>query len=156
MNIRVNRFLILPDWHVSNLGSRVLSLVERRMARDWEDIFGHVVLLMEKISPPTLYLHSVNSPSIWLWNVRLIISSLSIENCCHYIIVWNYDEDRCRIATCYGPENMTRLRRFAVDLIKSKGVRSVPQKMRQLMRNVRMVFDYLRMTNNSRAYTTKK
>jgi len=79
----------------------------------------------------------------------------TIENCCHYIIDWNYDEDRCRIATGYGPKNMTRLRRFAVGLIKSKGVRSVPQKMRQLMRIVRLVFDYLRMSNNSRAYTTK-
>ncbi|MEW5980654.1 MAG: ISAs1 family transposase [Acidobacteriota bacterium] len=73
----------------------------------------------------------------------------SIENSCHYVIDWNYDEDRSRIRTGYGPENMTRLRRFAVGLIKSKGVSSVAQKMRQLTRNVRLVFDYLRMTKNS-------
>ena len=73
----------------------------------------------------------------------------SIENSCHYIIDWNYDEDRSRIRTGYGPENITRLRRFAISLIKSKGVRSVAQKMRQLTRNVRLVFDYLRMTENS-------
>lgn len=73
----------------------------------------------------------------------------TIENSCHYILDWNYDEDRSRISTGYGPENMTRLRRFAVGLIKSKGVRSVPKKMRQLTRNVRLVFDYLRMTENS-------
>jgi predicted transposase YbfD/YdcC len=72
-----------------------------------------------------------------------------IENSCHYIIDWNYDEDRSRIRTGYGPENITRLRRFAISVIKSKGVRSVAQKMRQLTRNVRMVFDYLRMTKNS-------
>ena len=65
----------------------------------------------------------------------------SIENSCHYIIDWNYDEDRSRIRTGYGPENITRLRRFAVGLIKSKGVRSVAQKMRQLTRNTRLVFD---------------
>jgi predicted transposase YbfD/YdcC len=41
----------------------------------------------------------------------------SIENSCHYIIDWNYDEDRSRIRTGYGPENITRLRRFAVTLI---------------------------------------
>jgi predicted transposase YbfD/YdcC len=76
----------------------------------------------------------------------------SIENSCHYIIDWNYDEDRSRIRTGYGPENMTRLRRFAISIIKSKGVRSVAQKMRQLTRNVRLVFDYLRMTENSCAY----
>ena len=74
----------------------------------------------------------------------------TIENSCHYILDWNYDEDRCRIRTGYGPENMTRLRRFAISVIKSNGVRSVAQKMRQLNRNTRLVFDYLRMTANSR------
>jgi predicted transposase YbfD/YdcC len=76
----------------------------------------------------------------------------TIENSCHYIIDWNYDEDRSRIRTGYGPENITRLRRFAIGVIKSKSVRSVAQKMRELTRNVRLVFDYLRMTNNSCAY----
>lgn len=73
----------------------------------------------------------------------------SIENSCHYILDWNYDEDRSRISIGYGPENITRLRRFAIGVIKSKGVSSVAQKMRQLTRNVRMVLDYLKMTNNS-------
>jgi hypothetical protein len=73
----------------------------------------------------------------------------TIENSCHYIIDWNYDEDRSRIRTGYGPENITRLRRFAIGVIKAKGVRSVAQKMRQLTFNTRLVFDYLRMTGNS-------
>jgi predicted transposase YbfD/YdcC len=73
----------------------------------------------------------------------------TIENSCHYILDWNYDEDRSRIRTGHGPENITRLRRFAIGVIKSKGVRSVAQKMRELTRNVRLVFDYLRMTTNS-------
>jgi len=73
----------------------------------------------------------------------------SIENSCHHILDWTYDEDRSRIRTGYGPENMTRLRRFAIGLIKSKAVRSVAQKMRQLSFNVRIVFDYLKMTKNS-------
>ena len=73
----------------------------------------------------------------------------SIENSFHYIIDWNYDEDRSRIRTGHGPENITRLRRFAISIIKSKGVRSVAQKMRQLTLNVRLLFDYLRMTENS-------
>jgi predicted transposase YbfD/YdcC len=72
-----------------------------------------------------------------------------IENSCHYILDWNYDEDRSRIRTGHGPENVTRLRRFAVGVIKSKGVANVAQKMRQLNRNIRLVFDYLRMTTNS-------
>ena len=73
----------------------------------------------------------------------------TIENSCHYILDWNYDEDRSRIRTGHGPENITRLRRFAIGVIKSKGARSVAQKMRELTRNVRLVFDYLRMTTNS-------
>ncbi len=72
----------------------------------------------------------------------------TIESC-HYMIDWNYDEDRSRIRTGNGPANITRLRRFAIGVIKSRGARSVPQKMRQLTRNIRLVFDYLRMTANS-------
>jgi predicted transposase YbfD/YdcC len=72
-----------------------------------------------------------------------------IENSCHHVIDWNYDEDRSRIRTGHGPENITRLRRFAVTLIKSTPVKSVAQKMRQLNRNMRLVFDYLRMTKNT-------
>ena len=72
----------------------------------------------------------------------------SIENSCHYILDWNYDEDRCRIRTGHGPENITRLGRFAIGVIKSKGGYSVAQTMRELTRNMRLVFDYLRMTKN--------
>ena len=79
----------------------------------------------------------------------------SIENCCHWIIDWNYDEDRSRISKGYGPENITRLRRFAVGLLKSKGVTNVARKMRQLARQVRLVFDYLGMTQNSNQKTPR-
>jgi len=78
----------------------------------------------------------------------------SIEDSCHYILDWNYDEDRSRIRTGHGPENITRLRRFAIGVIKAKGVYSVAQKMRELTRNVRLVFDYLRMTKNTCAATS--
>jgi predicted transposase YbfD/YdcC len=77
----------------------------------------------------------------------------AIENSCHYVLDWNYDEDRGRIRTGYGPENVTRLRRFAISVIKSMGharpVPSVAQKMRELAASSRLVFDYLRMTANS-------
>ena len=32
----------------------------------------------------------------------------------HHILDWSFDEDRSRIRTGHGPENMTRLRRFAI------------------------------------------
>ncbi len=75
----------------------------------------------------------------------------AIENRCHYVIDWNFDEDRCRIRKGYGPENISRLRRFAVGVIQfiSDGKSSIAEKMRQLHRNTRLVFDYLRMTKNS-------
>jgi len=72
-----------------------------------------------------------------------------IENSCHDILDWTFDEDRRRIRTGYGPENRTRLRRFAIAVIKSKGAENVTQTMRRLPRQVRLVFDYLRMTENS-------
>ena len=61
----------------------------------------------------------------------------------------NYDEDRCRIRTGHEPENITRLRRFAIGLIKSVSSKGVAETMRDLVMDVRRVFDYLKMTRNS-------
>lgn len=74
-----------------------------------------------------------------------------IENRCHYPIDWDYDEDRSRIRTGHGPENVSRLRRFAVALIQSKPARRVAETLRRLNRNVRTVFDYLLMSENARS-----
>ncbi len=60
----------------------------------------------------------------------------SIENSCHYAIDWNYNEDRCRIRTGHGPENITRLRRFVVGLVKSKGAVCAAQKIRELVQKI--------------------
>ncbi len=69
-----------------------------------------------------------------------------IENSCHYIIDHVYDEDRSQIRTGHGLENISRLRRFAVGLLKSRGVKNISKKIRQMASRTRMVFDYLRMT----------
>jgi predicted transposase YbfD/YdcC len=68
----------------------------------------------------------------------------------HYILDWNWNEDRCNISKKHGPENITCLRRFATGLIKAIGSDSIASVIRKLARNVRMVFDYLRMTDNSK------
>src|SRR2546426_10612444 len=47
-----SRFLILPDWHRPNIGSRVLSLTERRGGADWQTRFGHSLLLLETFVDP--------------------------------------------------------------------------------------------------------
>jgi predicted transposase YbfD/YdcC len=74
----------------------------------------------------------------------------SIESV-HHLLDWNYDEDRSRIRTGFGPENMSRLRRFAVGILKSfqKAAQSIAEMMRTLCFRTRLVFDYLRMTKNS-------
>lgn len=85
------------------------------------------------------------SPKSILYKVR---GHWSVE-VSHYIIDWIYDEDRSTIRTGYGPENMTRLRRFAIGLVKSKGVKNISKKMRQLNKNTRAVLDYLKITTNA-------
>ena len=70
-----------------------------------------------------------------------------IENTAHHCLDWSFDEDRCRIRTGYGPENTTRLRRFAIELIKARGL-NVAETLRRLNRNVRCVLDFLKMTAN--------
>ena len=68
----------------------------------------------------------------------------------HYILDWNWDEDRCRLHAGHGPENMTHLRRFAVGLIKANSDDSVAATIAKLARRVRRVFDYLVMTDTSK------
>ncbi len=71
----------------------------------------------------------------------------------HYLLDWNYDEDRCRIRTGFGPENITRLRRFAIGVLKSfqKPGQSIASMMRKLCLRSRIVLDYLRLTQNTSA-----
>jgi len=65
----------------------------------------------------------------------------------HHILDWSFDEDRCRIRSGHGPENMTLLRRFAIGVIKARGL-AVAETMRKLARNPRRVLDFLKMTAN--------
>ena len=41
----------------------------------------------------------------------------------HHILDWSFDEDRSRIRSGHGPENMTRLRRFAIGVIQGARAR---------------------------------
>ena len=67
----------------------------------------------------------------------------------HNILDNAFDEDRLRIRTGHGPVNTTRLRRFAIGVIRAHRNPCVAATMRRLDRNPRRVFDYLRMTRNS-------
>jgi predicted transposase YbfD/YdcC len=73
----------------------------------------------------------------------------------HYILDWNWDEDRCRLRTGHGPENITRLRRFAVGLIKAHSEDSVAATIAKLARRVRRVFDYFLMADNAKTRASR-
>jgi len=62
-----SRFLILPDWHVFNLGSRVLALCQRRLAGDWEAAFGHGVVLLETFVDPQRFHGTVYRAANWVY-----------------------------------------------------------------------------------------
>lgn len=47
-----SRFLILPHWHRWNLGSKILSLCHSRLASDWQERFGHRLVLLETFVDP--------------------------------------------------------------------------------------------------------
>ncbi|MEI6700115.1 MAG: Druantia anti-phage system protein DruA, partial [Mycobacteriaceae bacterium] len=61
-----SRFLILPDWHRPNVGSRVLSLTERRVVADWQARFGHPLLLLETFVDPRRFHGGVYRAANWL------------------------------------------------------------------------------------------
>lgn len=104
-----------------------------------------------KVSQETIY--GITSKTIKQASPREVLKANRGHWCVeshHYIIDWNFDEDRSTIRIGHGPENCTRLRRFAIGLIKLKKLKiSIAQKMRELSWNKRLVFDYLFMTKNS-------
>src|SRR5256884_1354428 len=62
-----SRFLILPDRHLFNLGSRVLSLCQRRLPGDWEEAFGHGVVLLETFVDPQRHRGTVYRAANWMY-----------------------------------------------------------------------------------------
>ncbi len=131
---KLNHYLDFP--HV-----RQAFMIERESIRkktgvaSREVVYGITSISVDKASPIQIL-----SDNRGHWGVES----------CHYIIDWNYDEDRSQIRTGFGPENITRLRRFAIGILKSKKPNeTIPEKMKKLMLNTRAVFDYLKMTRNS-------
>jgi Domain of unknown function (DUF4338) len=61
-----SRFLILPEWHRPNIGSRVLSLTERRVVADWPARFGHPLLLLETFVDPRRFYGGVYRAANWI------------------------------------------------------------------------------------------
>jgi Druantia protein DruA/DDE_Tnp_1-associated len=60
-----SRFLILPDWHRPNLGSKILSLCQRRLPSDWQERFGHRLVLLETFVDPQRFQGTVYRAANW-------------------------------------------------------------------------------------------
>ena len=60
-----SRFLILPHWHRPNLGSKILSLCQKRLARDWRERFGHRLVLLETFVDPKRFHGTVYQAANW-------------------------------------------------------------------------------------------
>ena len=61
-----SRFLILPEGKVPNLGSRVLRLTLDRLSQDWQERYGHPVLLVETFVDPDRFSGTVYSANGWV------------------------------------------------------------------------------------------
>ena len=60
------RFLILPDAHLPNLASRVLSLNLKRLSADWQAVHGHELLLAETFVDPQRFTGTCYRAANWL------------------------------------------------------------------------------------------
>lgn len=60
------RFLILPGVRVPNLASRVLGLCARRLSADWQQVWGHPILLAETFVDPTRFSGTCYRAAGWL------------------------------------------------------------------------------------------
>ena len=61
-----SRFLILPDWHHPNLGTRVLALCQRRICADWVAHFNQPLLLLETFVDAARYRGTVYRAGNWI------------------------------------------------------------------------------------------
>jgi predicted transposase YbfD/YdcC len=49
------RFLVLPGVHVKNLASKILSVNIKRLSSDWQNFYGHPILLAETFVDPSRF-----------------------------------------------------------------------------------------------------
>ena len=62
-----SRFLILPDWHIANLGSRILSMCQKRLPADWQAIFDRRLLLLETFVDPQRFRGTIYKAANWIY-----------------------------------------------------------------------------------------
>jgi hypothetical protein len=62
-----NRFLILPEWHIKNMASRIISLCLKRIVDDWVVLFGHKIVLAETFVDPDKFSGTVYKAANWIY-----------------------------------------------------------------------------------------
>ena len=65
-----SRFLILPQVHVPNLASRILSLSLKRLSQDWQASYGHPIYIAETFVDPRFYRGTCYRAAGWLFLVQ--------------------------------------------------------------------------------------
>ena len=60
-----SRFLILPEYHIKNLASQILSRCKRRVQQDWIDKFGYPLLVLETFVDPKRFHGTIYHASNW-------------------------------------------------------------------------------------------
>ena len=61
-----SRFLILPEFALPNLGSRVLRLTLDRLREDWQAKYGHPILAVETFVDPEQFFGTVYTANNWV------------------------------------------------------------------------------------------
>lgn len=77
-----------------------------------ETVYGVTSLSFEKADPSRL--------------LEIIRGQWSIENRLHWVRDVTFDEDRCRIRTGYGAQNMACIRNLAISILRMAGARYIP------------------------------
>jgi hypothetical protein len=127
-----SRFLLLPDFSVPNLGSRVLRLTLARLREDWQTRYGHPVevgfpmakqaarLLRqtqgrkdEEVALITIAPLPVLPAMLWL---QLNRKGWGIESGLHQRLDVSYNDDRCRVQSNNGIWVLGMFRRLANSL----------------------------------------
>lgn len=60
-----SRFLILPNCHFKNLATKILSLCQKRIQKDWYDQFGFPLLMMETFVDPSRFVGTIYYAANW-------------------------------------------------------------------------------------------
>lgn len=63
--INNTRFLILPDYHVKNLASKILSICKKRLSIDWQQAYSHPILMLETFVDGTKFSGTIYKASNW-------------------------------------------------------------------------------------------